>query len=190
MKHTKGRSLHNTGRRSFKNSIVVNIPSEKALVYWLNSLGHPSAILVDSLEDITRKGDETISEVVHELLSVPGENLPLPKTVASALTLLSKDAMWNEMSPSLSNMAPVDIALRLLLGNLRVLMERKENKINDGTLPSEPVSPSAFGRTTGRKFSRLNKNSNNQNNNRNNNNNNNNGKSKSNIKYEVYRIIN
>ena len=24
MKHTKGRSLHNTGRRSFKNSIVVN----------------------------------------------------------------------------------------------------------------------------------------------------------------------
>ena len=136
MKHTKGRSLHNTGRRSFKNSIVVNIPSEKALVYWLNSLGHPSAILVDSLEDITRKGDETISEVVHELLYVPGENLPLPKTVASALTLLSKDAMWNEMSPSLSNMAPVDIALkvqqndnkllRLLLGNLRVLMERKE----------------------------------------------------------------
>ena len=194
MKHTKGRSLHNTGRRSFKNSIVVNIPSEKALVYWLNSLGHPSAILVDSLEDITRKGDETISEVVHELLSVPGENLPLPKTVASALTLLSKDAMWNEMSPSLSNMAPVDIALkvqqndnkllRLLLGNLRVLMERKENKINDGTLPSEPVSPSAFGRTTGRKFSRLNKSSNNQNNNRNNNNNNNNGKSKSNIKYD------
>ena len=36
-------------------------------------------LLVDSLEDITRKGDETISEVVHELLSVPGENLPLQK---------------------------------------------------------------------------------------------------------------
>jgi len=195
MKNTKGRSLHKTNRLS-KNSIVVNIPSEKAIVYWLNSLGLPSSILVDALEDLSRQGDETIAEVIHTLISVPGENLPVPNTVASALSLLSKTRMWNEMSPSLSNMAPVDIALkvkqnnnkllRLLMGNLRVLMERKQSKIISGTLPTEPTSPSAFGRTTSRTFSRINNNSNSNSNSRNNNRNSNvnHGNSKSNVRHE------
>ena len=157
MKHTKGRPLHKTNRK-FRNTVVVNVPSEKSIVYWLNSLGLPSSILVDSLDDLSRQGDDTIAEVVQELLSTPGKTNPKPRTVASALTLLSKHPLWNEMSPSLSKLAPVDIALhvqqnngeilKLLMGNLRMLMERKNTKVDNGTAPRKSSSLSAFGEPT------------------------------------------
>ena len=161
MKHTKGRPLHKTNRK-FRNTVVVNVPSEKSIVYWLNSLGLPSSILVDSLDDLSRQGDDTIAEVVQELLSTPGKSNPKPRTVASALTLLSKHPLWNEMSPSLSKLTPVDIALnvqqnngeilKLLMGNLRMLMERKNTKVDNGTAPRKSSSPSAFGRTNSSKL--------------------------------------
>ena len=61
------------------------------------------------------------------------------------------------MSPSLSKLAPVDIALhvqqnngeilKLLMGNFRMLMERKKIKIDNGITPRKTSSSMAFGRT-------------------------------------------
>jgi hypothetical protein len=138
---------------------MARVPSEKALVFWLNSLGIESAILVDRLSDVLEAQSETLRDVVNLIVSGPDSTLPAPKTLSSALALLAKHEGWENMAPNIAMLSPDDVAtraennettiLRALVAGLRVMYIRKQkHRANHTAREYKPASPSAFGRTT------------------------------------------